>query len=489
VKYRPSRRVRIGVLASTFVVLLLSALGLVGQLSGDLVYAGAFGSLQPIVPTTAISLIVLAAAVSVRIHTPRRRGFITAACAAVGAVAALELVDWVTSIRVAPDRLFATSLEMDSGTGRMSPLVAVALAAVAAALVLSYSARRGHRELSQWMALMVGNGGFVLCVGFAFGSPILENMGPWPPALPAAVSLMLLGLAAAALTADTGPLSVFVGDSVRAQLMRAVMPVVIGTALAFAAVDSVHHLLGIEQSPMLAGAIPIVGIVAVSLVTAKVAQRVGGRIDSADAAREEALVQLEHGNERLERMLHDVVLAMDRAVEVRDPYTQGHERRVAALSRRIAKEMGLSGQDVEGVEIAALLHDIGKLRVPAGILAKPRKLTGPEMALVREHAACGADILSDIDFPWPIAKVVGQHHERLDGSGYPKGLVGDEIHEYARILAAADVIEAMSSHRPWRPSLGVDAAMDEIRGEAHGYDPRVISACERLHAHGALVVS
>jgi putative nucleotidyltransferase with HDIG domain len=489
VNYRPSRRVRLGVHASTLVVVILCAFGLFGQWSGHLAYTGAVGSFVPIVPTTAVSLIVLAAAISIRIDTPRRRELVLAACAGVIVLAALELIDWLSGWTVAPDRLFATGLEMDSGIGRMSPLVAIGLVCLATALVLSYSRRIDRRTWSQWLALVVGNGGFILCVGYAFGTPIMASIKPWPPALPSAVGLMLLGLAMGALTADTGPLSVFVGDSVRAQLMRAIMPVVIGTALAFAALDSVHHLLHIDQSPMVAASVPIAGIVAVSFVTTKVAKRVGGRIDAADASREEALVQLEHGNERLERMLHDVVLAMDRAVEVRDPYTQGHERRVAALSRRLAAEMGLATDDIEGVEIAALLHDIGKLRVPAGILAKPRKLTNPEMALVREHAVCGAEILSDIDFPWPIAEVVAQHHERMDGSGYPRGLAGDEIHEYARILAVADVVEAMSSHRPYRPSLGLDAAMDEVRHSTHLYDPRVIAACERLAARGELSFS
>lgn len=486
VNYRPSTRVRHGVLASAATVIVVALLGLFGHVSGQLQFAGRIGAFVPMVQTTALSLLVVALAVVVRLTVPAWRSAILAAAAAVSVVAILELIDLSGVARVAPDRLFATPEQMLAGVGRMSPIVAVSLVGLAIALALSYSKRHTHRTTSQWISLMVGNGGFVLCMGYAFGAPLLADLGPWPPAFPAAASLMLLGLATSVLTADRRPLSLFAGNSVRAQLMRAIMPLVVGTALAFAAMDSVHHLLAIEQSPMLAASVPIAGIVAVSLVTIRLSSALGGRIDEAEDAREEALAQLEIGNERLERMVRDVVLAMDHAVEVRDPFTQGHEQRVAQLARRTAEALGMSADDAEGVEMAALLHDVGKLCVPADILSRPGKLSRVEFALVKEHAARGAEILRDIDFPWPIAEVVLQHHERLDGSGYPRGLSGSAIHMYARIIAVCDVIEAMASHRPYRPSMGIEAGIAEVEHHPEQYDAKVASVCRNLYDKGEL---
>ncbi len=168
-------------------------------------------------------------------------------------------------------------------------------------------------------------------------------------------------------------------------------------------------------------------------------------------------------------------------VEVRDPYTAGHQRRVAHLAVAIATELQMPPAQMEGLYLACLVHDLGKLRVPAEILNKPGRLNPIEYGLVQEHVDIGQDILHTIDFPWPIAETVGQHHERLDGSGYPKGLQGDAILLEARVLAVADVAEAMMSHRPYRPSLWQEAALAEITaGRGVRYDAQVVDACVRL---------
>jgi PAS domain S-box-containing protein len=193
------------------------------------------------------------------------------------------------------------------------------------------------------------------------------------------------------------------------------------------------------------------------------------------------------GNSRLAAMSTDVIAAMGRVVETRDPYTQGHEQRVAVLGKLLAEEMGLTDDDVAGVEVAGLLHDTGKAGVPVEILTKPGRLSTIEFRLIMEHPLYGYEILKDIAFPWPIADSALQHHERMDGSGYPEGLKGEDICLTARILAVADVVEAMSSDRPYRAALGVDAAVAEIASHPHLYDSDVVSALLRLHESGRIV--
>lgn len=196
---------------------------------------------------------------------------------------------------------------------------------------------------------------------------------------------------------------------------------------------------------------------------------------------------LQKSNERLERLTHDVVETLGRVVETRDPYTQGHERRVAALCRAIATRLGLAPDQVDTLETVALVHDVGKLGVPAEILTKPGKLSSSEYDLVREHPKRTFEILSGIAFDQPIAEIAAQHHERLDGSGYPQGLHGDEIGLPGRILAVADVAEAMASHRPYRPSLGMEAARDELlSGCPEKYDERVVRALLDLWSEGGV---
>jgi len=190
---------------------------------------------------------------------------------------------------------------------------------------------------------------------------------------------------------------------------------------------------------------------------------------------------LEKSREQLKASLIGTVIAVSRAVGARDPYTAGHQQRVSQLSRAIGQEMGLDTELIEGLRLGATIHDIGKIYLPAEILSKPTKLTDVEYALIKSHAQVGYDILKDITFPWPVADIAYQHHERLDGSGYPQGLKGDEICLEARIVAVADVVEAMNNHRPYRPGLGMNAALKEIetyRGK--WFDPAVVDACLAL---------
>ncbi|MCF8025160.1 MAG: HD-GYP domain-containing protein [Desulfobacteraceae bacterium] len=168
-------------------------------------------------------------------------------------------------------------------------------------------------------------------------------------------------------------------------------------------------------------------------------------------------------------------------LEIRDPYTAGHQSRVADLAGNMAEDMGLDVDTVESIRLAGIVHDLGKIAVPAEVLSKPTRLSENEFGIIKEHPRTGYNILKNKDFPWPIAKIVLQHHERLDGSGYPNGIAGDEIRLEARILAVADVVEAMSSHRPYRPGLGTHAALQEIQNQAGRlFDEEAVRACVRV---------
>ena len=194
--------------------------------------------------------------------------------------------------------------------------------------------------------------------------------------------------------------------------------------------------------------------------------------------RREVTQRLERSLQKLERTLDGTIRAIARTVECRDSYTADHQRRVAQLACAIAEEMGFASEQVEVVQVAGLLHDIGKLSVPQELLCKPGKLTDNEFRLIKAHSQIGYDILKPVEFPWPIADIVVQHHERMNGSGYPSGIREDKLLMEARILGVADVVEAMSSHRPYRPPLGIDKALEEIsRNSGILYDPSVVDAC------------
>jgi putative nucleotidyltransferase with HDIG domain len=193
--------------------------------------------------------------------------------------------------------------------------------------------------------------------------------------------------------------------------------------------------------------------------------------------RTESLLDSEH---RLKKNLLESVAALATMVELRDPYTSGHQRKVAQLADAIAREMGLSENMIEGVNLAAVVHDIGKISIPTEILTKPGKISDLEFGLIKQHPESGYEVLKGINFPWPIAEIILQHHERIDGSGYPNGLSNDILLE-ARIISVADTIEAMASHRPYRDSLGIDRALEEIQsGRGMIYDPDVVDAALRL---------
>jgi PAS domain S-box-containing protein len=199
------------------------------------------------------------------------------------------------------------------------------------------------------------------------------------------------------------------------------------------------------------------------------------------AERKRAEEKLRRSYVELRRALEGTVNVLTSAIEIRDPYTAGHQRRVTNLACAIATEMGLSEEQIEGLRMAGLIHDVGKINVPADILSKPGRLSDLEYGLIKAHPQVGYDILKGVDFPWPVAEMVLQHHERMDGSGYPQGLSGEEIMLEARVLAVADVVAAIASHRPYRPALGIEKALEEIsmnRGVL--YEPEVVDVCLRL---------
>ncbi len=202
---------------------------------------------------------------------------------------------------------------------------------------------------------------------------------------------------------------------------------------------------------------------------------------AASVIRWESEREVKKGYEKLRRTFTDVIRTMGQIVGKKDPYTIEHQERVAALALEIGNRLGLGEERCEGLRIAGLVHDIGKIEIPGEILSKPGRLSPIEFELIKTHARSGYDILREVDFPWPVAEIAHQHHERLDGSGYPRGLKGEEILLEARIITVADVVESMVSHRPYRPSLGMNAAREEIAGKSGVlYDPAVVDACLSL---------
>ncbi|MCJ7687104.1 MAG: response regulator [Desulfobacteraceae bacterium] len=205
-------------------------------------------------------------------------------------------------------------------------------------------------------------------------------------------------------------------------------------------------------------------------------------LEIANRAYSEGLEQLvADRTSQLKKALDGIIQAIASTVEIKDLYTAGHQLRVAGLAFAIAKEMGLSEDQAEGVRVAGTIHDLGKIAVPAEILSKPGQITEIEFGIIKTHPQTGYDILKDMEFPWPLAQIVLQHHEKMDGSGYPQGLSDEKILLEARVLSVADVVEAMASHRPYRPALGIDVALEEIsKNKGLLYDPEVVDACLKL---------
>jgi PAS domain S-box-containing protein/putative nucleotidyltransferase with HDIG domain len=211
---------------------------------------------------------------------------------------------------------------------------------------------------------------------------------------------------------------------------------------------------------------------------------------SDDTERKKMEEALSRSLEKTRSLTDDIIQVLVSAIEKRDPYTAGHQQRVGRLAAALAERMGYPQERLRAVRLAAMIHDLGKLYVPAEILCKPSRLSEIELRLLESHAGAGYEILKGVDFPWPIAEIIRQHHERLDGSGYPSGLLGGEILPESRILAVADVVEAISSHRPYRPALGGEAAIREIRdGIGTRYDSDVAEALfSLLDADGRLEI-
>jgi putative nucleotidyltransferase with HDIG domain len=190
---------------------------------------------------------------------------------------------------------------------------------------------------------------------------------------------------------------------------------------------------------------------------------------------------LENSLVKMSRLLLQAVTSLGAALDVRDPYTAGHQKGVARLAVAIATEMGCTQDQIESIAMASNLHDIGKMSIPSEILSKPSKLTALEFEMIKTHCEAGYEIIRNIEFPWPVAQIILQHHERMNGSGYPHGLNRDNLMLEARIIAVADVVEAMASHRPYRAALGIEAALDEINKNRDTlYDSVVVDACLRL---------
>jgi len=199
----------------------------------------------------------------------------------------------------------------------------------------------------------------------------------------------------------------------------------------------------------------------------------------------ESKKKLKESLESHRKTIDAIVQTMAASLEVRDPYTAGHQRRVAELAVAIAKELNMSKDQIDQIYMAGVIHDIGKIAVPSEILSKPTRLTEFEFGIVKSHPKVAYDLLKNIEFPWPIDQIIYQHHEKIDGSGYPQGLKGDEISIEARIISIADVVEAIASHRPYRPSLGVKTALDEISNNKQiKYDQKVVEACIRIIKNG-----
>jgi putative two-component system response regulator len=210
-------------------------------------------------------------------------------------------------------------------------------------------------------------------------------------------------------------------------------------------------------------------------------QRLEGLVDERTGELKAAVTALEESRQQYRGMLEQTIHAMALTIEKRDPYTAGHQTRVSQIASAIAGKLGWEPMALEGLRLGAMIHDIGKIYLPAEILSRPGRLSDTEFALIKTHAEVGRDIVREVEFPWPVAEMIYQHHERLDGSGYPRGLKDAEIIPHARVLAVADVVEAMAAHRPYRPALGIEAALAEIRrGAGTQFDAEIVTATLEL---------
>ena len=229
--------------------------------------------------------------------------------------------------------------------------------------------------------------------------------------------------------------------------------------------------------------------ISVSLIKSPEGKPVGFCGIMRDVTERQREMDLQESFNMIRKALGQTVQALSLAIEVRDPYTAGHHRRVSDLARAIATELGISRESIDGIRIAGSIHDIGKISIPSEILSKPAKLTDIEYRIIQTHPQMGYDILKNIDFPWPVAMAVYQHHERINGSGYPRGLTENQIILEAKILAVADVVEAICSYRPYRRAMAIDEALEDIRKNSGIlYDEKVVAACMDLFKKQAYIL-
>jgi len=249
-----------------------------------------------------------------------------------------------------------------------------------------------------------------------------------------------------------------------------------------------QNWISIERKPIFERRefwIILISILALSMVVVSVIytwnRTLKKQVEQKTQELKEDIIKRKQAEEKLKKTMNATIETMSKIIEAKDPYTAGHQHRVSLLATAIAKELNLSPDKIEGIRIASLIHDIGKIGIPTEILTKPSRLTDIEFSLIKGHSQIGHDILKSIDFSYPVAEIVLQHHEKLDGSGYPNKLKGDKILLEAKIICVADVVEAMSSHRPYRPALGIDVALEEIiQNKGILYDPEVVDTCLKL---------
>ena len=249
-----------------------------------------------------------------------------------------------------------------------------------------------------------------------------------------------------------------------------------------------QNWISIERKPIFERRefwIILISILALSMVVVSVIytwnRTLKKQVEQKTQELKEDIIKRKQAEEKLKKTMNATIETMSKIIEAKDPYTAGHQRRVSQLATAIAKELHLSQDKVEGIRIASLIHDIGKIGLPTEILSKPTRLNDIEFSLIKEHPQIGYDILKSVDFSYPVAKIALQHHEKLDGSGYPNHLKGDVILFEAKIICVADVVEAMSSHRPYRPALGIEKALEEIsQNKGTLYDPEAVDTCLKL---------
>jgi HD-GYP domain-containing protein (c-di-GMP phosphodiesterase class II) len=300
---------------------------------------------------------------------------------------------------------------------------------------------------------------------------IFSNLRFWPSLLVGLLTLLVYALSVALWT------QVAFGDFMMGDFLAALV-ILIGLAAKTLFTDRAQRRL-FETSELLRQSYTMVEQQVRERTTEL--QVTNTQLTAEIAERKGAEKKLEYTLESLRKSMSTTIQVMVSTVEVRDPYTAGHQLKSANLARAIATEMGLPPEKIEGIRMAGSIHDLGKISIPAEILSKPTKLSEIEFSLIKEHARRGFEMLKDVESPWPLAEIVYQHHERMDGSGYPRNLKGDEICLEARILTVADVVEAMASHRPYRPGLGIDSALAEIeQNRGIFYDDSVVDACLRL---------